>query len=87
MVLGLASAAPKPRRTLRRAGPLLSLGVPLLLAAGVTVLSVTGDNLPVSVLAANMALLTSVALASAIPPGCHKLTATAEHLPSSAAAS
>jgi hypothetical protein len=66
---------------------LLSLGVPLLLAAGVTVLAVTGDNLPVSVLAANMALLTSVALASAIPPGCHRLTATAEHLPSSAAAS
>jgi hypothetical protein len=79
----IRSAAPKPRRPRRRLSPqatLLSLGVLLLLAAGVTFLAVTWDSLPVSIQAAIMAFLASVALVGAVPASRHKLSGTAEAL-------
>lgn len=79
----IRSAAPKPRRPRRRLSPqatLLSLGVLLLLAAGVTFLAVTWDSLPVSSQAAIMAFLALVALAGAVPASGHKLAGTAEAL-------
>jgi hypothetical protein len=59
---------------------LLSLGVLLLLAAGVTFLAVTWDSLPVSIQAAIMAFLASVALVGAVPASRHRLSGTAEAL-------
>jgi hypothetical protein len=59
---------------------LLSLGVLLLLAAGVTFLAVTCDSLPVSIQAATMAFLASIALIGAVPASRHKLSGTAEAL-------
>ncbi|WBQ02293.1 SCO7613 C-terminal domain-containing membrane protein [Kribbella sp. CA-293567] len=59
---------------------LLSLGVLLLLAAGVTFLAVTWDSLPVPIQAAIIATLATISLISSIPAARHKLTGTAEAL-------
>ena len=59
---------------------MLSLGVLLLLAAGVTFLAVTWDSLPITLQAAIMATLAAIALACAVPAAKHKLTGTAEAL-------
>lgn len=70
----------KPRRRLSPQATLLSLGVLLLLAAGVTFLAVTWDSLPVAIQAAIMATLAAIALAGAVPASKYKLTGTAEAL-------
>ncbi|NEA32897.1 hypothetical protein G3I17_14650 [Streptomyces sp. SID13031] len=59
---------------------LLSLGVLLLLAAGVTFLAVTWDSLSVSVQASIIATLAALALAGSVPAARHRLTGTAEAL-------
>jgi hypothetical protein len=74
---------PKVRRQRRRLSPqatLLSLGVLLLLAAGVTFLAVTWDSLPVAVQASIIATLAVLAMAASIPAARHKLAGTAEAL-------
>ncbi|TCM50043.1 putative membrane protein DUF2157 [Kribbella sp. VKM Ac-2568] len=72
---------PKPRRPRHRLSPqatLLSLGVLLLLAAGVTFLAVTWDSLPVAVQASIIATLAAIALAGAVPASRRRLNGTAE---------
>jgi hypothetical protein len=59
---------------------LLSLGVLLLLAAGVTFLAVTWDSLSVSVQASIIATLAAISLTASVPAARHKLTGTAEAL-------
>jgi len=57
---------------------LLSLGVLLLLAAGVTFLAVTWHNLPVHVQAGIIGTLAALAFAGSVPASRHSLTGTAE---------
>ncbi|WP_241995177.1 SCO7613 C-terminal domain-containing membrane protein [Kribbella antiqua] len=67
----------------RRLSPqatLLSLGVLLLLAAGVTFLAVTWDSLPVPVQAGIIGTLAALAFAGSIPASRGKLAGTAEAL-------
>ncbi|GAA0955026.1 hypothetical protein GCM10009554_61810 [Kribbella koreensis] len=59
---------------------LLSLGVLLLLAAGVTFLAVTWDSLAVSVQASIIATLAAISLTASVPAARHKLAGTAEAL-------
>jgi hypothetical protein len=76
-------APPKPQQPRRRLSPqatLLSLGVLLLLAAGVTFLAVTWDSLSIPVQASIIATLAALSLAGSVPAARHKLTGTAEAL-------
>ncbi|MEU4389496.1 hypothetical protein [Kribbella sp. NPDC023855] len=76
-------APPKPKQPRRRLSPqatLLSLGVLLLLAAGVTFLAVTWDSLSIPVQASIIATLAALALAGSVPASRHKLAGTAEAL-------
>ncbi|GAA1567302.1 hypothetical protein GCM10009789_20890 [Kribbella sancticallisti] len=59
---------------------LLSLGVLLLLAAGVTFLAVNWDNLSVPIQASIIATLAALAFAGSVPAGKTKLAGTAEAL-------
>ncbi|MGW6196672.1 SCO7613 C-terminal domain-containing membrane protein [Kribbella sp. NPDC055110] len=73
---------PKPSR-IRRLSPqatLLTLGVLLLLAAGVTFLAVNWDNLPVAAQAAIIGTLAALSFAGSIPASRHTLAGTAEAL-------
>lgn len=73
---------PKPSR-IRRLSPqatLLTLGVLLLLAAGVTFLAVNWDNLPVAAQAAIIGTLAALSFAGSIPASRRNLAGTAEAL-------
>ncbi|MEU4193879.1 DUF2157 domain-containing protein [Kribbella sp. NPDC026611] len=73
----------KPKRERRRLSPqatLLSLGVLLLLAAGVTFLAVNWDSLPALAQAGIIGTLAALAFAGSIPAGRRNLTGTAEAL-------
>ncbi len=70
----------RPRRRLSPQATLLSLGVLLLLAAGVTFLAVTWDSLVVPVQASIIATLATIALAGSVPAARYKLAGTAEAL-------
>ncbi|WP_020389958.1 SCO7613 C-terminal domain-containing membrane protein [Kribbella catacumbae] len=59
---------------------LLSLGVLLLLAAGVTFLAVNWDSLSVPIQASIIATLAAIALAGSVPSARYKLAGTAEAL-------
>jgi hypothetical protein len=72
--------APRPHRHLSPQATLLSLGVLLLLAAGVTFLAVNWDNLSVPVQASIIATLAAIALATSVPASKTKLAGTAEAL-------
>ncbi|MFG1813191.1 SCO7613 C-terminal domain-containing membrane protein [Kribbella sp. NPDC049174] len=69
-----------PRRRLSPQATLLSLGVLLLLAAGVTFLAVNWDNLPVAAQAGIIGLLAALAFAGSIPASRSSLAASAEAL-------
>src|SRR6266508_2831683 len=70
---------PTPHRhRLSPQATLLSLGVLLLLAAGVTFLAVTWHNLPVHVQAGIIGTLAALAFAGSVPASRHSLTGTAE---------
>ena len=74
---------PKPTRAARKLSPqatLLSLGVLLLLAAGVTFLAVNWDSLPVAAQAGIIGTLAALAFAGSVPAGRRSLTGTAEAL-------
>ncbi|TDW86190.1 SCO7613 C-terminal domain-containing membrane protein [Kribbella sp. VKM Ac-2566] len=73
---------PRPSR-IRRLSPqatLLTLGVLLLLAAGVTFLAVNWDSLPVAAQAAIIGTLAALSFAGSIPASRRKLAGTAEAL-------
>jgi hypothetical protein len=69
---------PPHRRRLSPQATLLSLGVLLLLAAGVTFLAVTWHSLPVPVQAGIIGALAALAFAGSVPASRHSLTGTAE---------
>ncbi|MGW6275874.1 SCO7613 C-terminal domain-containing membrane protein [Kribbella sp. NPDC055071] len=76
---------PRPQKSQRRhrlspQGTLLSLGVLLLLAAGVTFLAVTWDSLPIAAQAVIIGTLAALAFAGSIPASRRSLTGTAEAL-------
>ncbi|WP_328999148.1 hypothetical protein OHA18_32470 [Kribbella sp. NBC_00709] len=76
-------ANPSRPSRIRRLSPqatLLTLGVLLLLAAGVTFLAVTWDSLPVPAQAGIIATLAALALAGSVPASRRTLTGTAEAL-------
>lgn len=73
-------ARARPRRRLSPQATLLSLGVLLLLAAGVTFLAVNWDTLPVQVQAGIIGTLAALAFAGAVPASRHALAGTAEAL-------
>jgi hypothetical protein len=66
------------RHRLSPQATLLSLGVLLLLAAGVTFLAVTWHSLPVPVQAGIIGTLAALAFAGSVPASRHSLTGTAE---------
>jgi len=69
-----------PRRRLSPQATLLSLGVLLLLAAGVTFLAVNWDSLPVAAQAGIIGTLAALAFAGSIPASRSSLAASAEAL-------
>ncbi|MGW1340786.1 SCO7613 C-terminal domain-containing membrane protein [Kribbella sp. NPDC002412] len=69
-----------PRRRLSPQATLLSLGVLLLLAAGVTFLAVNWDSLPVAAQAGIIGTLAALAFAGAVPASRSSLAASAEAL-------
>ncbi|WP_433168761.1 SCO7613 C-terminal domain-containing membrane protein [Kribbella sp. CA-247076] len=69
-----------PRRRLSPQATLLSLGVLLLLAAGVTFLAVNWDSLPVALQAGIIGTLAALAFAGSVPATRHSLAASAEAL-------
>ena len=74
---------PKPTHKARHLSPqgtLLSLGVLLLLAAGVTFLAVNWDSLPVSLQAGIIGTLATLAFAGSVPASRRSLAGTAEAL-------
>ncbi len=74
---------PKPTHKARHLSPqgtLLSLGVLLLLAAGVTFLAVNWDSLPVSLQAGIIGILAILAFAGSVPASRRSLAGTAEAL-------
>ncbi|GAB2640981.1 hypothetical protein GCM10009743_15070 [Kribbella swartbergensis] len=70
----------RPRRRLSPQATLLSLGVLLLLAAGVTFLAVNWDNIPVAAQAGIIGTLAALAFAGSVPASRSSLAASAEAL-------